>query len=350
MKHILTLILTMALLLSSMTVTALAETISLDGTVTAGYTIEIYAASTAIVQQVNVQVGQMVSAGDVIATLRTTKVCAEEDGTITAVFGETGDLADVLTTRYGAAIYMETDVLYTVSATTDKAYDAVDTKLVHVGETVWLRSRADETRTGAGIITAVDGSSYTVHVTAGDFIIGETVEICRDVEYTESSCLGRGDVGRNAPLAVTATGRIATMHVKPGDTVKKGDLLMETLEGSGSSAAVKAEVSGVVAELAIQQGTSITENTVAAVIWPSDAMQIEASIPEVDLSYVTIGDEVTLTFDWNADSGETITGTVQDISAISDSESSSTVFTLVVAFTPDENVRYGMNVTISTAE
>ena len=347
MKRIFSLVLSALLLFHA---SALAETVSLDGTVTAAYTAEVYAASTAIVQQLNVQVGQPVNVGDAIATLRTTRIYAEEDGTITAVFGETGDLADNLTTRYGAAMYMETDVLYTVSATTDKAYDAVDTKLVYVGESIWLRSRDDETRTGAGLIAAVDGSSYTIHVTAGDFIIGESVEVYRDAEYAESACLGRGSVNRSTPLAVTATGRIVAIHVKPGDTVRKGDLLMETLEGSGSSAVMTAEASGVIAELAVQQGASITEDTVAAVIWPSDAMQIEAYSPEADLSYVTIGDEVTLTFDWNADTGDTMTGIVKSISAISDSESSSTVFKLVVAFTPDEYVRYGMNVTVSTVE
>lgn len=349
MKHFLTLLLLGAMALSIGTA-ALAETITLDGTVTASTTSEVYAQSTTIVQAVNVTPGQTVNAGDVIATLRTTKVYAEEDGTITAVFGETGDLADSLTTRYGAALYMETDVLYTVSATTGKAYDAVETKLVHVGETVYLRSWDDESRTGTGFITAVDGSSYTIHVTKGQFIVGETAEIFRTADHAESACLGRGEIGRNAPLAVTATGRIVNVAVKPGDTVKKGDLLLETLAGSGSANVLAANATGVVAEVGVSQGASIAEDTVAAVIWPSDAMQITASIPEADLSYVTIGDEVSLTFDWNADSGKTLTGTVQSISAISDAQSSYTSFTLVVSFTPDENVRYGMNVTISTIE
>lgn len=349
MKHFLMMLLLGAMALSIGTA-ALAETITLDGTVTAAMTSEVYAQSTAIVQAVNVQPGQMVNAGDVIATLRTTKVYAEEDGTITAVFGETGDLADSLTTRYGAALYMETDVLYTVSATTDKAYDAVDAKLVHVGETVYLRSWDDESRTGTGFITAVEGSSYTIHVTKGQFIVGETAEIFRTADHAESACLGRGEIGRNAPLAVTATGRIVKVAVKPGDTVKKGDLLLETLTGSGSANVLTANAAGVVAEIGVSQGASIAEDAVAAVIWPSDAMQITAAIPEADLSCVTIGDEVSLAFDWNADSGKTLTGTVQSISAISDAESSYTAFTLVVSFTPDENVRYGMNVTISTIE
>lgn len=348
MKQFLTLFLLAAML--TVNTTALAEPLSLDGTVTAAYTSEVYTASTAITQAVHVAVGQTVQAGDAVATLRTTKVYAEDDGVITAVFAQGGDLADAVATRYGAAIYMETDVLYTVSATTDKAYDSVATKLVQVGENVYLRSRTNESRKGTAMITAMDGTSYTLHVTEGDFIVGETVEIFRTADYAASVCLGRGDVARNAPLTVTTTGRIVAVHVQPGDEVKKGDLLLETLEGSGTTNVLTAEVDGVVAEIAAVQGVALEENTVAAVIWPSDAMQIEASIPEADLSYITIGDEVALTFDWNADSGETMRGIVQRISAVSDAESSSTTFTLVITFVPDENVRFGMNVTITTID
>lgn len=348
MKQLLTLLLLAAML--TMSTTALAETLSLDGTVTAAYTSEVYAASTAIAQMVQVAVGQTVQAGDVIATLRTTKVYAEEDGVVTAVFAQQGDLADNLTTTYGAAISMETDVLYTVSATTDKAYDSVATKLVRVGENVHLRSRNNESRTGKATITAVDGTAYTLHVTEGDFIVGETVEIFRTADFAENVSLGRGDVARNAPVAVTATGRIAKVHVQAGDAVKKGDLLLETLTGSGSSDVLTADVAGVVAELAIAQGASIAEDAVAAVIWPSDAMQIEASIQELDLAYISIGDEVELTFDWNADTAKPAKGVVKSISAVSSAEGTATEFSLVISFTPDSNTRYGMNVTITTIE
>ena len=63
-------------------------------------------------------------------------------------------------------------------------------------------------------------------------------------------------------------------------------------------------------------------------------MQIEASIPEADLAYVSLGDPVTLTFDWNADSGEVLPGVIAGISAMSDPESAGTVFTLTVDFIP----------------
>ena len=54
MKKILPLMLTMMLLFAS---GAAAESLTLDGKVTAAYTQEVYAASTAIVQSVNITVG-----------------------------------------------------------------------------------------------------------------------------------------------------------------------------------------------------------------------------------------------------------------------------------------------------
>lgn len=349
MKHILMMIM-VCMLLCSLSAAALAEPLSLDGTVTAAYTSEVYASSTAIAETLHVALGQKVSAGDAMVTLRTTGVFAEEDGVVTAVFAEPGDLAETLTARYGAAVCMETQVLYTVSATTERAYDSVATKIVRIGESVVLRSRTNESRKGKASVTAVDGINFTLHVTEGSFIAGETVEIFRGDEFAESTCVGRGDVARNAPMLVNAEGRIVKVHVQPGEAVKKGDLLLETLTGSGSSAVLTAKCSGVVAQINAVQGAVLTENDVAAVIWPQDAMQIEASIHELDLKDIAVGQQVQLIFDWNEDSGKTMTGIVQRISSVSDAESTSTAFKVIIAFTPDDSIRYGMNVTITTIE
>ena len=349
MKKMLSLLLSLVLVLS-MSAAALAEPLSLDGTVTAAYTSEVYASSSAVAAKVHVALGQKVSAGDPIVTLRTTPVYADADGVVTAVFAEAGDLGDTLTTRYGAALVLETEVLYTVAATTERAYDSVATKLVQIGETVSLRSRTNETRTGKAVITAVDGINYTLHVTAGSFIVGEVVEVFRGEGFAETTCLGRGEVARNAPTLVTAAGRIVNVCVQPGAEVKKGDLLLETLEGSGVATVLTSDVDGVVAQINATQGASLAENDVAVVIWPTDAMQIEASIHELDLKDVAIGQQVHLAFDWNEESGKGVTGTVSRISAMNEAEATSTSFTLVIDFTPDESIRYGMNVTITTIE
>ena len=329
---------------------ALAESISFDGTVTAAYTHEVYAASGAIVEKVNVAVGDCLQAGDAVAALRTTKVYAEEAGKISAVFGQEGMSADTATNNYGAAIYMEGSVTYTVAASTENAYDAVETKLVHAGETVYLRSRAEESRVGAGVITTIDGTDYQVNVTEGDFLIGESVNVYRTADYESEQRIGRGTVARTAPIAVTGTGRIVSIAVSVGDEVKRGDLLMETLEGSGSTAVMTSGVGGVVAQLNVTQGASVAENDVVAVIWPDDAMQIEAVIHEGDLAYIAPGDKVTLAFDWNADSNETLSGTVQSISSAADADSEDTVYIAYITFEPTDAVRYGMNVTVTVQD
>lgn len=346
-----------ALLLSmlalALALPAMAEEISFEGQVTAAYALDIYTGFAGTVGQVNVQPGDKVDADTLVAELRTTKVYAETSGTVAAVLARVGDSVETITTRYGAPMYIDDGVHYTVAATGEgsKAYDSAEARRVLPGESVYLRSRSDETHTGTGLITAVDGSSYTVEVTAGEFTSGETVNIYRDAAFAEESRIGRGDIANKAPEAVSATGRVVSLAVKAGDTVRRGDLLMETLEGGMNGGDMSAQLlsgaAGVVAEVLVAQGDTIAEGARIASIWPADAMQIEASIPESDLGAVAVGKKVEITFDWNQDDAQPITGTVTGIAFAADSESTATTYTAFVAFTPDDTVRYGMNVTVA---
>ena len=77
----------LALLLSP---AALADSITFTGTVAASETCEVYAPIGGKVQAVNGDVGDRVSADTVLVELSTTKVCAEEDGTVTERTTEIG--------------------------------------------------------------------------------------------------------------------------------------------------------------------------------------------------------------------------------------------------------------------
>lgn len=329
---------------------ALAETISFDGEVTAAYTQEIYAESTAIVERVPVTIGQTVAPGDEVARLRTNKVYAEEAGKVAAVFGTVGDLTDVVSQRYGAVIYLEGETVYRVSASTQYAYDSIATKQVHVGEKVSLRSRTNNMRVGKGVVVAVNGAEYTVHVISGGFEENEMVTVYRGEGYEDNVRLGRGMISLVAPIAVNGTGRIVALAVQAGDTVERGDLLMETLDGTGEEATLTADTAGVVAQLNIAQGATIAENAVAAVLWPLDAMQVEFAVNENDLAFISEGDEVSLRFDWNSDSGEELTGVVSSISSMAQTANEDTLYTAKVDFEPTPAVRYGMSVTVQTVE
>ena len=166
--------------------------------------------------------------------------------------------------------------------------------------------------------------------------VSETIE-----EYQDAERIGRGNIARNAPISVTDSSRIASL-LMTSDIVKRGDLLKETLEGSGDSNIITADVDGIVAALNVTQGTPVEEDSVIAVLWPNDAMQIEMAINEGDLSLISVGDEVDLIFEWNADSSEKLTGTVTFISAVSDEASGDTQYVAYISFTPNDSVRYGM--------
>lgn len=259
---------------------ALAETISFEGSVAAGKTCEIYAPIGGTVGSVDVEVGQSVHAGDVLATLNTTKVYASESGTVTGLFGQVGDNAETVAEKYGAVMYIEGDSVYSIAASTENAYNETDNKFVHVGEEVALSCYSDGKHTGAGVITAVTGTDYTVKVLSGEFLIGETVNVYRG-EVKSANRIGRGELSRVNPTAVTGSGSIVSYAVSNGDVVARGDLLFETLSGefdgfymSGNQ--ILAEMDGTVAQLNLSQGDRIEKDSVAAVLYPSGSMRIEA--------------------------------------------------------------------------
>ncbi len=346
----------LALVLALAAAPALAEVVSFAGQVTAAYTHDVYSPYTGTLAQVHVQPGDEITADEAVASLTTTRVYAETDGTVTAVFAQPGDLMDTVTTRYGAPIYLDNGVQYTVTAfgASGKAYDSVETMQVDPGEVVYLLSRSDSDRTGVGTITTVDGTSFQVEVTEGSFKAGESVNLYRTETHDSEQRIGRGSIENASPTAVAATGRLLSIYVKPGDSVQKGDLLMETLEGGTPHTTVSnvicAGKNGVVASISAAQGTSVSENALVASIWPEDAMRIEITVPESDLLYIAEGDTVEITFDWQDDTAEPLQGVVSVIAAASDPDNTDTVYTAYVDFTPDETVRYGMNVTVSTVE
>ena len=127
---------------------ALGDLISIDGVVTADREQEVYAPIGGQIAEVKAKPGQNVHEGDVLMTLRTSKIYAEADGRVSGIFGEPGDLMETVVDRYGAAMYIQTDSLYSISASTEYAYSSTETKTIHVGETVYIRASSNQNRKG----------------------------------------------------------------------------------------------------------------------------------------------------------------------------------------------------------
>ncbi len=340
---------------------ALADSITFTGTVAAGETHEVYAPIGGTVEKVIGEAGRKVRAEDVVVQLSTTKVYAEEAGTVTGVFGQPGDSAETVAQKYGAVMYIEGESVYSIAASTENAYNSTATKFVHVGESVYLSCYSDSSHTGTGVITAIQGTDYTVRVLSGKFLIGETVNVYRGESATSSKRIGRGTLSRTSPTAVTGTGSIVSFAVQNGDTVQRGDLLFETLDGSFdglymSGSSVAAGVDGTISQINAQQGGKIEKDSVVAVIYPEGSMRIEAQVAEANLNAIHVGDPVSVELVWNQDEEVTYPGTISMISAIADSGAdsmdgeSNVTYTVYVDFTPDENTRYGMSAIVTTLD
>ena len=331
---------------------AAADTLNASGTVEPGETVTIFAPIGGKVGSVKVEKGMKVEAGEILAEMKTEKVYAPADGKITGIFVRPGDDAEEAVNSYGAVMYLEGSTLYTVSASTGKAYSSVETTLVHVGETVYLQCRKAKTRTGVGVITAVDGSSYTVQVTEGSFIVGDSVYIYRDGTYATETRIGGGSVSRVSPVAVSAAGAVVSVAVQDGDQVRKGDLLMETLEGSWDAyemtgTRILAETDGVVAEVSVAQGDTVSKGGAMIKIYPISGMRVEAVIAADDLKELQIGDTVQL--ELAADESRQYTGTISRISALAEEGTEEISYRVYIDFTPDEYISFGMSMEI-TAE
>lgn len=346
--------------------TACADSISFDGTVTASEKITVFAPIGGIVEQLLAEVGDTVAEGDPIARLKTTKVYAQADGVVSGIFGQIGDSAETVANRYGAVMYVEEQAKYTISASTSNAYAKTENKFVHIGETVYIKATKDSSHTAVGRITAADGIDYTVEFQSGDLMNGESVEIFREADYTYVSRLGKGTVSRKSPTAVTGTGSIAAIHVRDGQAVKRGDLLMETLEGTFdglymSGMEILAPASGTVGELSLQLGQTVQKDAAVATLYPQNAMRFTGEVSESDLGYLRAGDKAIIELNWNADEEIRYQGTVRSVSAVATaaegsetgntgSKNTEATFTVRVDFVPDTNIRYGMTGTATVGD
>ena len=330
---------------------ALAELV-LDGSVISGGSETVRAPFGGIVEEIHVRAGDLVNLGDAVASIVTTRVYAPQDGTVASVCAQPGDGAEGVVARYGAVLYIEPVNRYIVQASTEKAYNSSATKYVHIGEKVYLSCTKDGSHRGTARVTKLEAgeggvTNYTLEVLSGDFYIGETVGVFRSANYDASSRIGRGDVGQAEAVAVTGEGSILKLHVAPGETVERGQLLFETVAGAldglyAGDSDIASDVAGIVAKVDAQSGAAIEKDASLITVYPFDKLQIEARVNVLDLYAVHEGDSVEVEFDLDPDNLRRYPGTVESISYITTGEEGKTFYSAYISFEADAHVRLGM--------
>lgn len=293
--------------------------------------------------------GDMVSAGDALFELDTKKVYAPADGVIAAVLVAEGQgLAD---TVYAAPIWLEPASPYIINATVSGANNATETKYIHAGERVHVLATGSDERSGNGIVTSVSGTSYTVEVLDGNLRIGESCNISRSDDPDDTKLrIGSGRTTRNDPIAIAADGSVLKLHVKQGDTVKKGALLMETVSGdimnkSLSDSVKRAEADCVITSVSASVGMTAQQGQPMLVMYESGTLEAVVRVDEDDLIRIAAGDKVVVEPD--CASGEKLyDGVVRAISYVSAADEKGVAYKAYVTFENDGFVRQGMSVTV----
>ena len=292
-------------------------------------------------------------------------------------------ILDAARERYGALMYLEPDSKYTLTASTDNAYNASDNKYIHSGEHVWLAC-SDGTHTGEGFVTTVSGTSFTVEVTDGSFYMGETVSVYRDSGHASKSRIGRGDIERIGNISVGgsssdsgssmagssgSSASVVAVHVSDGDHVNAGDLLAETLSGefdayyfTGTDLVSGAE--GILASVNLTVGGSVAKGDVIATVYARDNLQLKATVNETDLAVLPVGTPVQISFSWNEDAedADILAGTVSRVLYTAEASgssngaeaglsegSSAASYAVYIDFDADETTRVGMTATVRPA-
>lgn len=353
-KKGLALMLSMGLALFAGAALAATET-TFEGAVVSGESVSITAPFGGTLSTFGLREGSRIAVGDTIATIETTKVYATANGTISGVFGQVGDSVEDVTARYGTVLYISPEHKYSITADIEKAYNSSESRYVNIGETVYISCTSDGAHTAQGILTAVNGTSYTVESISGELLMGETVNIYRGESVATKNRIGRGEVSRTSEIAVNGSGSILTMHVRDGDTVARGDILFETVTGTldglyAVSNQIISDVEGIIASIDTAAGSTINKGATLITVYPSNSLQIEISIAEYDLSTISEGDTVTIGFNWDENSSQLYEGTVAMISHVSESSEGEAAYKGYVNFVPTSEVRLGMTVVVYTQE
>ena len=317
----------MALMLCA---SALAEVY--DGTTQALSTTVVTANTPGTLQKLSVEVGQHVSGGEALMSLKPTRVFAAQDGSVSLINAEMGDeISGTLMTLLPLERYL-------IHCTVDKAYQSAQTTLVHSGERVYVRCTADGSHRAIGVLTQIDGEEYRVTTLGGELYLGETVYLYRDDSFTASQRIGIGTVVANDTQDYEAEGTLTGLYVAEGDPVERGQLLYELNGGD-----IDAPVSGIVTAMNPQPGEAIQKDQVVAEIVPDGQVCVAIQVGESEALQLTRGCQVTLTLANDAEE-HAYAGTVIGSAWLAEDE----MYTVRIQPEAELQLPLGMSVTVRT--
>lgn len=352
MKKIVALMLAALLALASASALAeSSETLILTATVEGLDPIVLAAPASGLLAPFSVRAGQMLSSGEAVFTVEPQRVYAGIEGTVADVYAQAGESADAAMDRYGAVMRIEYADRYQIEATNRTGYNTVENRDLRVGMPVYLRS-ANEKHFADGRITAVEGTQFTVEVIGGDLVFTEDVKVYREADYGDKTLLARSKLSIVQPYAVSASGTITDMAVRPGDEVHPGDYLFSYVpdvldparRGTQSPTTVTAPQALIVTEVNAVPGASVQKDQALLTAIPAGTYRLKAQATEGDVGRIAVGDEMMVYFD-ELDL-PSVLATVTAVDPLGNSDGENSRYTVWLDFEAPDGVLPGMHATV----
>ncbi|HEX3038268.1 MAG TPA: HlyD family efflux transporter periplasmic adaptor subunit [Oscillospiraceae bacterium] len=237
-----------------------------------------------------------------------------------------------------------------------------------MGDTVTVT----DTATGKAYSGTVSGSGQGgIAITIGtdDPKVGDTASVAT----ASGTTVGNGTLALTKSVPISANGNsgtISNVYVSENQMVSKNAALFKLNSDSVESdiqmkqnavtaaqkdltdaqtAATKdtitSPIDGVIAELAVKNGASVTAGGSVATIINPNIMQTVVSVDELDISKVQVGQKATITLD--AITGKTFSGSVVQVDPIGTSSNGVTTYSVTVSVDNPTGIKIGMNTNVA---
>ena len=288
---------------------------------------------------------------------------APSDGRIMAVYIEPGDDALAVYREHGCVVMLSTDGRMKVEL------EGIEGVMLALDDPVRVTGDGFETE-GRVVSLTRRGTQAVIQVMSDDYPMDAPVT----VTTVSGKTVGSGLLSINKPMAVSAYGGTIKglyWNIKVGSYLKRDDVIariewdeiplyidndlvlhayarkkaeLEAAMRKQEQLAVVSPVSGVVASVEAEPGDSVEDGTLLLSIVEDAGMTLTLKVDELDIVRVAPGQAVRLSVD--ALSGETLTGVVEKIAPLGNTQSSVTTYDVTVTLTgeADSRLRSGMNV------
>ncbi len=329
-----------------------AEAISGKGRITAPERISLLAPMGGQLQDFSWKAGDRAEAGAVALTILPMQICAANSGIITGLNARVGDQADTVQGQYGALCYVERQGIWHVRASTASAYNKPKNRDIRIGDVLRVRKGSgDDEKVGEGTVISVDGKSFVLEMEQGDFELEDDVSLYlgTGTTYKSSELAGKGKVARPQALAVMGNGIVASILVKEGDTVERGQplFLMDSSAAryqsqAGSPQAIFPQAA-LIENILVGPGQTVMQGQALMTLIPEGTLEATLEIDELDIAMVHVGQSVRLTVDAYPDAGRE--GKVVEICPIGNTQLDTTKYNVRVSVDNTEGLMLGMHVT-----